>query len=78
MLSPADLLNPGIELGPPALQVDSLPTGLSRTMRRLPLFLNWITSSGLAPMQTQFVDHSGILDHSSLVWGKGKHIFCLS
>ena len=30
MLSPADLLNPGIELGPPALQVDSLPAELPR------------------------------------------------
>ena len=27
--SPADLPNPGIELGPPALQADSLPTELS-------------------------------------------------
>ena len=27
--SPADLLNPGIKLGSPALQVDSLPTELS-------------------------------------------------
>ena len=29
MLSPADLLDAGIELGSPALQVDSLPTELS-------------------------------------------------
>ena len=29
MPSPADLLNPGIELGSPALQADSLPTELS-------------------------------------------------
>ena len=27
--SPGDLLNPGIELGSPELQVDSLPTELS-------------------------------------------------
>ena len=29
MPSPADLLNPGIELGSPALRADSLPTELS-------------------------------------------------
>ena len=75
--SPVDLPNPGIELESPALQVDSLPTELSGTMRRLPLFLNWITSRSLAPMQAQFVGHSGILDHSSPVWGKGKHILPL-
>ena len=29
MLSPVDLPDPGIELGSPALKVDSLPTALS-------------------------------------------------
>ena len=31
--SPADLADPGIELGSPALQADSLPTGLSGKLR---------------------------------------------
>ena len=33
ILSPADLPDPGIELGSPSLQVDSLPTELSGKMR---------------------------------------------
>ena len=42
--SPADLSNPGIELGSPALQVDSLPTELSGKPKVSPNTLNYLQS----------------------------------
>ena len=43
ILSPADLLNPGIKPGSPALQVDSLPTELSGKPKYHPLSYSIIT-----------------------------------
>ena len=42
--SPADLSNPGIELGSPALQVDSLPTELSGKPKVSPNTLKYLQS----------------------------------
>ena len=53
--SPADLLNPGIKLGSPALQVDSLPTELSgkpqveQVVKNPPANAGDMRDSGLIP-----------------------------
>ena len=41
--SPGDLPDPGIELGSPALQEDSLPTELrGKPSQHLQIFVNWV------------------------------------
>ena len=83
-LSPGDLPNPGIKLGSPALQADSLPTELSRkpiTLNQIDRFYHPSTHLLLCHFFHLSTDSCSLtqspapfflLPHSDLVWVPGK------
>ena len=72
--SPEDLLNPGIELGSPALQVDLVPTELSGEPVSLKLNIQKTKIMASGPITSWKIDGEQWKQCQTLFWGAPKSL----